>query len=149
MVEQLNESTEQFSAQDYENEGGRWDKKTFVRLTEIVKKRETNPIKVKRTDIDRAHGMATYTGLEFIPEEAYLYAVLCQDPIEKTLSQQQLMAEVILVMGNPQKRKDFMSVFPNVDFNNSAAQREAARQQQEKVRPILYSNEIMIFSFGR
>jgi len=50
--------------------------------------------------------MGAFTGLRITAEEQYLYGVLSQKPIEKTLSQQQLLAEVMLVMGNPNKRRD-------------------------------------------
>jgi hypothetical protein len=148
MVEQLSESTKQFDTEEYINAGGRWDRRTFDRLMEIVDERETNPIQVRRVCIDQVQSMGIFTGLKFTHEEAYLYGVLCQDPVERTLSQQQLMAEVILLMGNPQKREDFMRIYPNIDFDNSVLQRETSRHPSERVRPMTYNNDTLIFVYG-
>jgi hypothetical protein len=147
MVEQFIESERQFGAQEYINSGGRWNEETFDRLMEIVDERETNPIRVREVFIHQAQGMGAFTGLVITPKEQYLYGVLCQKPIEKTLSQQLLLAEVMLVMGNPDKRRDFMRKFPNIDFNNSVLQKEASRPQ-EKVRLIAYAERV-IFAYGQ
>lgn len=135
MIEKL---TEQFGAKEYLKLGGRWDIKTFDNLMNIMDERETNPIPVRRVSIDQAQGMGNFTGLEITPEEEYLYAVLSQNPVEKTLSQQSLMAEVILVMGNSDKRKLFESKYPHIDFN---ALMVVSEFEQEGIRQITYGND--------
>jgi len=149
MLEQLNDSERQFSAWEYQDLGGRWDSRTFDKLMDIVDERETNPIQIKRVCIDQVQGMGRFTGLKITPEEEYLYGVLYQYPIEKTLGQQQLLAEVMLVLGNPQKREDFMLIYPNIDFNSSVLQREAIRPQREKVFPRSLNTEVLIFAYGQ
>jgi hypothetical protein len=148
MVEQLSETTKQFGVGEYLNSGGRWDRKTFDRLMEIVDERETNPIRVRGVFIDQAQGMGFFTGLVITPEEKYLYGVLCHEPIEKTLCQQQLLAEVMLVMGNPDKRNDFMRMYPTVDFNYSLLQRETSKPR-ERTRQIAYGTEVVVFAYGQ
>ena len=148
MVEQLNKSTGQFSAEEYESLGGRWDRRTFDRLRDIVDERETNPIPVRRILIDQAQGMVKFIGLEITPKEEYLYAVLCQNPVERILGQQPLMAEVMLVLGNSDKREKFVSSYPSVNFNPSLMQMFETRQQ-EAVRPITYNSAETVFAYNR
>jgi hypothetical protein len=148
MIEQLSETLEQFSAEKYASRGGRWDGGTFYRLLVIVDEMETNPIPVRGVFIDQAKGMGKHTGLEITPKEEYLYAVLCHKPVERILGQQPLMAEVMLVLGNPDKRDKFMSSYSNVNFNPSLMQMFELRQQPA-VRPIPYNSaETVVFGYN-
>jgi hypothetical protein len=146
MVEQVHEVAEPFGAEDYSRLGGMWSE-AFEGLMEIVDERETNPIPVRETFIHQAQGMGVYTGLVITPKEAYLYGVLYQKPIGRLLSQQQLLAEVMLVMGNPNKREAFTRFYPQIDFNNSGLQRETSRPH-EKIRLAYAERGSVVFAMG-
>lgn len=149
MVEQLSKTTEQFGAEEYMRLGGRWSANAFDRLMEILDERKTNPIQIRRVFIDQAQGMGVFTGLVVTPEEEYLYGVLCQTPIERDLSQQQLLAELMLVTGNPDKRKDFMLWYPGVNFNKKGMPQKETSELSERTRQVTYSTEIAVFAYGR
>lgn len=150
MVEQLIESKRQFGVREYLDSGGRWSEETFGKLKEILDERSKNPKRVRGVYIDQAQGMGVHTKLVITPEEAYLYAVLCQEPIEGSLSMQPLMAEVMRVMGNLNKRKAFMRFYsPHIDFDNSVLQREALRPPQREAPRIAYANRGVIFAYGQ
>lgn len=135
MIEKL---TEQFGAKEYLKLGGRWDEETFNELRDIVAKKEEDPIPVRDSFFEQAEGIERSSELKITLEERYLYGVLREKPVENTLSDIQLMAEVILLRGNTAKRKLFESKYPHIDFN---ALMVVLEFEQEGIRQITYGND--------
>lgn len=127
--------TEQFAAQEYLNLGGRWDEETFDELMDILAKKEEDPILVRNIFIEQAEGIGERSEIEISPEEKYLYGVLRERPVEQSLSDIRLMAEVFLLSGNIAKWQVLDSKYPNIVFNDEI---QSLESKQTGVRQVTY-----------
>lgn len=135
MVEKF---TEQFGWQEYLNSGGRWSEETFDELMDMLAKKEENPIPVRHSSFEQAEGIKKFSGIEITPEEIYLYGILRERPVENSLPDIRLMAEVILLRGNIVKRRLFESRYPNIDFKDVV---QVLEPRQSGVRQATYGQD--------
>jgi len=130
----------QSSFGEYQKLGGSLDEETYDELRRLVGEK-TNAMS-GRAFIDQR------TGVMITPEEERVYSLLSKGVLGRFFGVQPLMAEAILVMGNPKKREDFMRGYPQINFGIDSIPRLAPKPVERVRQTTFRPTETMIFVRG-